>query len=88
MEERVRFLAVEADAKDAGILGLKLRHQAAEPAALKGSARGRRLGIEPEHHKLPRVVPEAVCLAFVVAQREGWRWVSDVEHGVGLFWAA
>ena len=67
MKTCVCFLAVKADAKDPGVFGFKLRHQAAEPAAFNGSARRSRLGIKPKHDKLPEVVPERVFHASVVA---------------------
>ena len=57
---------VEADPEDAGVFGVEVVLESAEPAALQRSARGGGAGIEPEDEVAAGVVGQGVAVAFLV----------------------
>ncbi len=80
-ERAVVLLGVEADPEDLRVLLLELRDVVAEPATFGGSAGGIGFGIEPEHHDLSEVVPQADEIPPMVLHLELGSFLSFLDHG-------
>ena len=76
----VALLGVKAHAEDACVLGRELIQEAAEPAALEDSARGRCLGIKPQHQVVTGVVGEGVWVPLVIKHREIRSGIANLQH--------
>jgi hypothetical protein len=79
-ERRILFDSIKTDSEDFHVLSAKVSNLVAEPTTLGGSARGVRLGIEPQQNFFPSAIRQRNFLPLMREEGKIGSYISGFQH--------